>query len=189
MTGRVTADTDTVIVATGPVDIYRADSPSFLNLANNWQVAEFNIFGDGNSTQVNLSDGSTVDVRIDVGGVAACFSMGFTGEKNSLTLVPPCCTYTTDSPGGGGIMFTESNAAGAKSRCEGGKQCLPPGASCSITGTGCCAQFGQHECRNGRCVPIVHIPPPSCNGRPRPTEVCSSGYQCCDNGWVCGNCQ
>jgi hypothetical protein len=120
-----------------------------------------------------------------VGGVAACSANGFTAETNNLTIVRPCCTYTGGG-GAGGIMFTESNAAGAVSRCERGGACLPPGASCSVTGTGCCATGGQHECRDGRCV--AHVPPLSCNGRPRPTHACASGWHCCDE-WVCGNCQ
>ena len=190
LTGRVRADTDTVTVATGPLasNIYTATAPTVLNLANNWQIAEFNIFGDGNSSQVNFIDGSTIDVRIDVGGFAACAAGGFTAETNNLTLVPPCCTYTTDSPGGGGIMFTESNAAGAKSRCDQGPHCLPLGASCSVPGEGCCATFGEAECRNNVCV--RRVPPPSCNGRPTPTQACGVGWHCCDtDGWICGQCR
>ena len=63
--------------------------------------------------------------------------------------------------------------------------CLPRGSSCSLGGTPCCAQFGQHQCSNGRCVP----PPPTCNGVRRPTEACGLGWQCCGtDGWVCGGC-
>ena len=43
------ADTDTITVSNGdlPGNVFIATAPTVLNLANNWQVAEFNIFGDG----------------------------------------------------------------------------------------------------------------------------------------------
>jgi hypothetical protein len=126
-----------------------------------------------------------MDVRIDVGGAATCAADGFTAETNNLTVLKPCCTYTA-SGGGGGIMFTQSNVAGARSRCDQGPHCLPLGASCSFTGAGCCAAAGESVCRNGRCA--RYVPPPSCNGRPRPTQACASGWHCCDK-WVCGQCQ
>jgi hypothetical protein len=191
--GQVAAGSDTVLLATDTQNFYTGNGlGNILNLAGNWKAVEFNIVGDGNSHKATFSDGSTIDVRIDVEGDATCAmpGIGLTGESNNLTIVKgnsgPCCTWTA-TDGEGGIMFTQSNAAGAKSICDAGKQCLPPGASCPVTGTLCCAQFGQHRCSNGRCVPVV--PPQSCNGVRRPTQACGLGWQCCDkDGWVCGQC-
>jgi hypothetical protein len=103
--------------------------------------------------------------------------------------VPPCCPFTRDPPdAGGGVRFTQSNAAGVKATCDQGPGCLPPGASCSVPGTGCCAIGGKHDCVSGVCV--AHIPPPTCQGKPKPTQSCSSQWDCCDpDGWVCGNCR
>jgi len=192
LTGRATANTDTVIVFTDPVTSDTANGPdSVLDLAGNWKAVEFNIVGDGNSHQARFNDGSTIDVMIDVGTEATCATpgTGLTGESNNLTIVQgdegPCCAT------GSGIRFTQSNAAGAKSICDAGPHCLPPGAACSVTGgLGCCAIGGLHDCKGGFCVP--HIPPPTCDGTPRPVTQCGhvGGWHCCDpDGWVCGNCQ
>src|SRR5215475_2061811 len=196
LVGRVTADSDTVVVAKDTQHLYHADGlGNILNLAGNWKDVEFNIVGDGNASKATFSDGSTINVRIDVGGNATCATppTGLTAESNNLTIVKgrsgPCCTWTGND-GEGGIMFTESNVAGAKSSCGGGKQCLPVGSSCSITGTGCCNTFGLTACQHGVCAALTS--PPSCNGVPRPTQSCSPhlGWHCCDtDGWVCGQCQ
>jgi hypothetical protein len=184
--GRATATTDTVSVATDAAHLYAVSGQdNVLGLAGQWHSAEFDIFGDCCAAQANFGDGATIDVRIDVGGEATCKATSFTGETNSLSKVAPCCTYTIAGRGGG-IMFTESNIAGAKSRCEGGAQCLPPGSACAINGTGCCAIAGVHECRGGQCLPV--IPPSSCGGKRRPTEACAAGWHCCDK-WTCGECR
>src|SRR5215475_2585288 len=196
LVGRVTADSDTVVLWTDTQNLYKGDGlGNILNLAGNWKDVEFNIVGDGNASKATFSDGSTISVRIDVGGNATCATppTGLTAESNNLTIVKgrsgPCCTWTGND-GEGGIMFTESNVAGAKSSCGGGKQCLPVGSSCSITGTGCCNTFGLTACQHGVCAALTS--PPSCNGVPRPTQSCSPhlGWHCCDtDGWVCGQCQ
>lgn len=194
LVGRVAAGSDSILVATDTQNFYTGNGlGDILGLAGHWTAAEFNIVGDGNSHTARFNGDTTIDVRIDVGGEASCAMplTGLTAEKNNLDIVPgnsgPCCTWTA-SDGEGGISFTQSNAAGAKSICDAGKQCLPPGASCSPTGTPCCAQFGQHTCSDGRCVPVV--PPLSCNGVRRPTQACAPGWHCCGrDGWVCGQCQ
>jgi hypothetical protein len=200
--GRVTTDSDTVSVATDTQNIYTGNGlGNILKLAGNWKTAEFNIVGDGNFGKASFPDGSTtIDVRIDVGGDATCSEKadGITGETNNLNIVPTksgslCCGWTA-GPGNGGIMFTESNVAGARSACDAGKQCLPVGSSCSITGTQCCATFGEAACQHGVCAPRTS--PPICNVNgvdvPRPTQSCNphAGWHCCGiDGWVCGQCQ
>jgi hypothetical protein len=187
--GQVAANADTIFLATDTQNFYTGNGlGNILGLAGNWKAVEFNIVGDGNSRKASFTDGSTtMDVRVDVRGDAICVtpSSGLTGETNNLNIVQPCCTWGPARDGEGGIMFTQSNAPNARSSCTGG--CLARGSSCSLGGTPCCAQFGQHECSNGRCVAIV--PPATCNGVRRPTEACGLGWQCCDtDGWACGGC-
>jgi hypothetical protein len=194
LVGRVSAGSDSVLVATDTQNFYTGNGlGDILGLTNHWTGAEFNIVGDGNSHQATFSGDTTIDVRIDVEGEASCAmpATGLTAETNSLNIVPsnsgPCCTWKSTNDREGGIAFTQSNVANARSFCE-GKTCVPAGQACSATGTPCCAQFGQHVCSFGRCVPVV--PPATCNGVRRPTEACSLGWHCCDrDGWVCGQCQ
>ncbi|CAN3992452.1 hypothetical protein MCBRY_003278 [Methylocystis bryophila] len=202
LVGRVANNTDSVVFAADTQDLYTANGLSnILSLAGNWNAVEFNIVGDGAVSPIaNFTDGTKMDVWVEVDGEPTCAqpstsqpTTGLTNESNNLTLVNgdsgPCCAWT--GQGGGGISFTQSNAAGVKSICDAGDHCLPPGASCSVTGLGCCAQFGQHECKNGRCVPVV--PVQSCNGVRRPTQACGGGglgWQCCgEDGWECGPCR
>lgn len=193
--GRVAANSDSFVISTFDIaqDMFAGTGLGDpLGLSGAWKAVEFNIFGDANSSNANFSDGTTFNVSVDVGGEASCTTpvTGVTAETNNLKAVNgdggPCCTWTATG-GRGGIQFTQSNADGAQSICDAGTHCLPPGAACSVGGLGCCAIAGQHMCSNGRCVPVV--PPSSCNGVPRPTRACARGWHCCDDSWVCGQCQ
>ena len=199
LVGRVANNADSVVFATDAQDLYTANGLSnILSLAGNWNAVEFNIVGDGSSSAANFTDGTKMDVWVEVDSAATCLfptgvTAGLTGETNNLNLVKgdggPCCAF--EGQGTGGISFTQSNAAGVKSICDAGDHCLPPGASCSATTAGCCAQFGEHECKNGRCAPVV--PVQICNGVRRPTQACGGGglgWQCCgEDGWECGGCR
>ncbi|WP_429336140.1 hypothetical protein [Paraburkholderia sp. 35.1] len=113
----------------GAQDLYGApDDGDLLGLGSNWSVVEFNVFGLSNGALAQLSGGTTIVTQIDVnvGNWAAapvtCDPAGITGEKNSLTLVPPCCVVQFGPAGPGTeavnrILFTESNAPGATSVC------------------------------------------------------------------------
>ncbi len=195
--GRVAANSDSVVMSTFDIarDMYAGSGLGDpLCLTGGWTDAEFNVFGDGLATEANFSSGTTFNVSIDVGGDATCTTplTGVTAETNNLTAVTSlegttCCAWKA-TPTYGGIQFTQSNADGALSICQASDSCIQPGAACSVPGVGCCAIGGQHECTNGRCVPV---PPPSTCGtssRP-PTQPCSSGWSCCDSSWVCGHCQ
>jgi hypothetical protein len=63
---------------------------SLLGLASHWNAAEFNIFGDGDSSQAIFGVGSTLLVRLalDEGAniVPTCIRYGLTGESNNLSL-------------------------------------------------------------------------------------------------------
>jgi hypothetical protein len=194
--GRVAANSDSVVMSTFDIaqDMYAGSGLGDpLGLTGAWNAAEFNVFGDGNSTEANFSSGTTFNVAIDVGGDATCTTPihGVTAESNNLTAVTSlagttCCAWKA-TPTYGGIQFTQSNADGAQSICQAADSCIQPGAACSAGGVGCCAIGGQHVCTNGRCVLVP--PVLTCNGTRRPTQACSSGWSCCDSSWVCGHCQ
>jgi len=120
--------TDEVILSIGSNLYSVAGNNSVAGLATEWQAAEFNVFGDGGLSQAVFNTGSTIVVRtsVDSGTTIAptCENTGTTGETNNLTLVTtpkPCCPIGGASPA---IVFTESNAAGAKSTCA--QQWLSP---------------------------------------------------------------
>lgn len=101
---------------TGPGDNY------FPDLGSQWQIAEFNVFGDGGSDAANFNSGSTIVVRTSVGSGTAlapsCDQASFTGESNNLTLVqlmPPVAHTGIPS-----LVFKESNVTGStQTTCAG----------------------------------------------------------------------
>ncbi len=104
------------------------------DLGQHWQTAEFNIFGNGDSSEAVFNTGSTLVVRtvVDSGTTSppTCDETGFTAETNNLTLtstaIPPpenAPVYRMApgqgvlpgypaSPFGPSLVFTESNAPG-----------------------------------------------------------------------------
>jgi hypothetical protein len=94
---------------------------SVVNLAQGWQDAEFNIFGDCCGTAANFATGSTptlvVRTSVDYGSPIApsCFATGYTGETNNLSFgTAPVNPVPGTSPA---IVFTESSAGVAPSAC------------------------------------------------------------------------
>jgi hypothetical protein len=84
----------------------------FPDLSKNWKEVEFNIFGDGNSSQAKFDPNTTIEVRTSVASDTTlgpgCALQSFTGESNNLTLVA-----TTSNPAKGNLpslVFTETNA-------------------------------------------------------------------------------
>ncbi len=131
-------DTLTLMTPTGDLTAMATDS--LLGLAQHWQTAEFNIFGDGNSTEANFSSGATIVVKVSVDShttdAPTCVAESFTGETNNLTLVPAaplgCCPYGGASPA---IEFLESNAASPAATCfSSGLQAFTTLASFNGTG-------------------------------------------------------
>jgi hypothetical protein len=94
----------------------------FPDLADHWQKAEFNVFGDGGNRAANFNIGSpsvaTLVVRTVVNDGVNVFApicgrgTPFTGETNDLTLVGSPALVTQGTPA---IVFTESSAAGGTS--------------------------------------------------------------------------
>jgi hypothetical protein len=115
LTGQATkGGNDVVIMSTATGNLTAANQDSILNLAQGWQSAEFNVFGDGCSSQANFNTGVTLVVRTSVNEGAKlapnCVQQGFTDETNNLDLVG---TPTAVSAGAlPAIVFTESNAPG-----------------------------------------------------------------------------
>jgi hypothetical protein len=97
-----------------------------VNAAAGWQIAEFNVFGDGgNSTgggQASFNSGSVVVPRVEVifGDRApdrappTCVAVGFTGETNNLSLGVPAPAASQPGPA---LLFTESSTGNVPSSC------------------------------------------------------------------------
>jgi hypothetical protein len=83
----------------------------FPELKTDWKEVEFNIFGDGNSTDATFNPNTTLEVRTSVASGTTlgphCDFRSFTGESNNLTLVA-----TTSNPAKSSLpslVFTETN--------------------------------------------------------------------------------
>jgi len=104
---------------TNPPVAYTAVGDSTIpDLAQNWKIAEFNIFGDGGGQSADFNTGSTLVVHTSVESSnsgtdvpPSCDGEGYTGELNNLTLVemtPPVIHNGLPS-----LIFKESNASGS----------------------------------------------------------------------------
>jgi hypothetical protein len=116
--GSRTQDFAEVIV--GYSDIYYVAGQNwFPDLDSQWQIAEFNVFGDSNGDQAVFNAGSTLVVRTEVDSGAAmapsCDLVGFTGESNNLFLTETRPRWPKDQYPS--IVFTETNAAHRKASC------------------------------------------------------------------------
>jgi hypothetical protein len=120
LTGNVTANgNDDVILSTNGALYKLSYADSTLNLAGAWTESEFNVFGDCCGYEASFNTGATliVSTTVDNGttNAASCGSGGYTGETNSLSLVPPCCAYGGASPG---VAFMESSVTGMTPNCS-----------------------------------------------------------------------
>jgi hypothetical protein len=118
LTGKATGGTDTVILDSGG-DLSAAGQDSTLNLEGAWNVAEFNVFGDGNSSEAVFGAGTTIVVQTSVddgtSNAPSCLQKSFTGETSNLNLANTtgsstslvCCPYGGTNPS---IEFMETNA-------------------------------------------------------------------------------
>ena len=121
LTGTVSSTADQVSVFDGTTSYARAGDNAVAASAG-WNIAEFNIFGDGG----NSSGGGTASfagnvtlvprTRIIYGGRDAptCTANGYTAEMNNLSFGP---TAPAASPPGPAIAFTESIGGGSTSNC------------------------------------------------------------------------
>jgi len=105
---------DSIVLSVGGTLYSAMGNDYFPDLGQNWQAAEFNVFGNGDRTQAAFNNGSTIVVRTSVNSgsssAPSCVAEGFTGETNNLTLVStPAMVSGSALPS---IVFTESNASG-----------------------------------------------------------------------------
>ena len=117
--GYTNVNTDTVVLQTASDTFYQANiTDQVVTLWQGWTGAEFNIYGDANSTESFLNPGSTLAVRLAVppNGLTippptcalATALGGDTLELNNLYITTPCKTDATS------IAFTESNTTGSQ---------------------------------------------------------------------------
>ncbi len=80
-------------------------------LAQNWNTAEFNIFGDGCSSQATFNGGTALTVRLNIAShpmsTPTCLNTGFTEETNNLNL--RSCSSFGGAGSPAGIVIMEDN--------------------------------------------------------------------------------
>jgi hypothetical protein len=100
---------DTVKITTSKKAYAVAMPDSMIDLAGNWNTAEYNLFGDGGGSEAEFNPGTTIKVKIQLqdGSTSAptCITDGFTLESNNLGL-NMCKAAGGKKPS---ITFTESN--------------------------------------------------------------------------------
>jgi hypothetical protein len=105
----VSGGNDTLKVTTSK-KAYAVTMPdSMIDLAGNWNTAEYNLFGSGGGSEAVFNPGTTIDVNVELqdGSTIAptCITDGFTLESNNLGL-NRCKATGGKSPS---ITFSESN--------------------------------------------------------------------------------
>ena len=118
LTGTAEGGTDTVVLTSAAGTATATAADSVLSLQQQWNTAEFNIFGDCCSTQANFSAGTTVVTRTRVinrsTDAPACVTQGFTSETNNLNFGPSPPAASAPGPA---VIFTTSSAGGSPSNC------------------------------------------------------------------------
>jgi hypothetical protein len=147
--------------------ISSTNQDSFLGLSSAWQDAEFNVFGDGCSSQAVFNAGTNIVVRTQVNAgsslAPACTPTGFTAETTNLNLVgTPATVQTSGEPA---IVFTESNPGGS-----------PPSCRVSKTGLACigAASSGSRDCTDPGGVPSTCA-----------SAICPAGLTLMGGGGAC----
>lgn len=120
----VTGGNDTLTMYVNGTAYSTSDLDSVVSLASYWQIAEFNIFGDGNGSEATFNyaspDVAALKVRtaVDYGSPSApsCLAAGYTAETNNLYFGG----YTTSSAGANpaAVVFMESNTNMGYSACQ-----------------------------------------------------------------------
>jgi hypothetical protein len=142
---------DAVAVSVGNTVYLTAGDNHFPDLEDQWQAAEFNVFGDGNGDQAVFDSGTTIVVRTAVNSGDASMSIpptcqleGWTGETNNLTLVStPAVQPDVAWPS---IIFTESNAGSATpASCATASSIGPEAVTCFVFDDGYTNMEGPSE--------------------------------------------
>jgi hypothetical protein len=103
----------------GSGEINAMGQDSALNLSQNWNTAEFNIFGGSDGSEAEFNFGTVIGVatQLIAPTVPTCFGGSTTGEQANLNLVRPCLPYGYGPVLGGtsgSIEFMESNTGVAE---------------------------------------------------------------------------
>ena len=122
LAGSVGAGGDSVTMFVGGT-AYSRNGDNAVNAAVGWNVAEFNVFGDGGNSDgggmasFNAGAGFTVRTRTVYGGTAApnCVAQGFTAETNNLMFAASPPTATQPGPA---VIFREDSVGGAATNCS-----------------------------------------------------------------------
>jgi hypothetical protein len=127
VTGSTSPSAQSVIFESGEEVVTAKDNGDLLAIGNQWNQAEFNIFGLCCGNLATFNTGSTIVVQIAVtnGTANAPFSSstGFTAETNNFNLVSPSCPIGGPAPA---IVFTEVfNVFGPTSTCGNDQFYLP----------------------------------------------------------------
>jgi hypothetical protein len=153
---------DTVMLTTSrglPYEVYHASNPDILGLGQNWQDAEFNVFGDGCGSEAKFKGSATLTVVLSVDYGPAEFAAGYmplactkgkyTQEWNNLGFSGPAQTASTTAGNGyPTLYFTEVLGASA------GASCAAPSSPPTPPPTG--GGPGSDQCmRNGLIVPCA----------------------------------
>jgi hypothetical protein len=134
---------DQVTMWTGDGNLYAVSQASVLSLNQAWSDSEFNVFGEGNSSNANINSGATIvvqtvtDTAIPSGAAPTGKQGSYTAEGSNLTVAGSYCPIAGPEPG---IQFTESNPSGATPHA------CPPSASYA-TGASIAAfqQYGLNQ--------------------------------------------
>jgi hypothetical protein len=119
--GQASSSGDSVVLSTG-TNVYMKTGDNAVNAAVGWNIAEFNIVGDGGNSagggRASFNAGASLNTRTEIfyGGTSAptCAATGFTAETNNLSFGPTAPTATGPGPA---VIFQESIAGGATSSC------------------------------------------------------------------------
>ncbi|MBR7833254.1 hypothetical protein KDL01_08255 [Actinospica durhamensis] len=89
-----------------------------IDLATNWNTAEWGVYGDGGGSAANFGSGSTIEAQTSLtdtaSGAPSCVEEGFTGETNNLKLTSTPALGTESSP----TMATEqTNGTSGTASC------------------------------------------------------------------------
>ena len=116
---------DTLTMYVGGTAYTTNDQDSVVDLANYWQTAEFNIFGDGNGSAATFNYQSpavaSVKVRtaVDNGSSTApsCQAAGYTAETNNLYF-GAYSAIAGSGPNLAAVVFTESSTNSGYAACQ-----------------------------------------------------------------------
>lgn len=118
LTGTVSGTQDTVSLSTGGDSLYTVSAPGVLELAKEWNAAEFLVGGDGDGTQANFNAGASITAqtatRYGSSAAPTCLNRGWSAETNNLSLVGTPAFTSGALPA---IRSKQSNAEETQKSC------------------------------------------------------------------------